>query len=275
VSEPFVKLQGLGNDFVVLDRRETGAPVTPEQARIWCDRHRGIGADGILSILRGTTGDARMRVTNADGSLAEMCGNGLRCVAKFLGDRDARAKHLAIETDAGLLRCELVRHQGAVTAVICEMGAPQLLAEEVPMRASGRFVRGELSVAGEVLRGTAVGMGNPHLVLFETDLARAAELGPALERHPMFPNRTNVEFVRQDQAGLEVVVWERGCGLTQACGTGACAAVVAGILEGKFTGGEEVSVRLPGGILGVRVATDLSQVWMRGEAVESFRGVLP
>lgn len=277
MGEPFIKLHGLGNDFVVLDRRATGVAPTPEQAIAWCDRHRGIGADGILTILPSKLGVAKMKVTNADGSLAEMCGNGLRCVAKVLGDLDRSAQELLIDTDAGPRRCTLVRSaDGKVSAVVAEMGAPIVEAAQVPVQSpEPRFVRGTLDVAGASVRGTAVSMGNPHFVLFDTDAARAPELGPSLEIHPRFPNRTNVEFVRQTPQGLEVVVWERGCGFTQACGTGACATVVAGILEGRLQAGEEIAVHLPGGPLGVRVAKDLSQVWMRGEAVEVFRGDLP
>ncbi|MBS2030572.1 MAG: diaminopimelate epimerase [Deltaproteobacteria bacterium] len=272
MGEAFTKLHGLGNDFIVLDRRATGEAPSAEVARALCDRHRGIGADGVLSILPGP----RMRVTNADGSIAEMCGNGLRCVAKFLGDVDPNLRELTIDTDAGPRRCELVRENGRVVAAIAEMGAPILEARALPMDApAGRFVQGMIDVDGlrEPLRGTAVSMGNPHLVLWDTPPERAAQLGPKLEVHPRFPNRTNVEFVRAGNP-LEVVVWERGCGLTQACGTGACATVVAGVLEGRLQAGEEIAVRLPGGVLGIRVAKDLSQVWMRGEVVEVFRGTL-
>ena len=206
-----------------------------------------------------------MRVTNADGSHAEMCGNGLRCVAKVLGDADPSARELAIDTDAGLRRCQLLREGGKVTAVIAEMGAPVLEA--------GR-ARVPVEVEGTRVQGTVVSMGNPHFVLWDTLPDHAAALGPQLEMHPRFPQRTNVEFVRAGSP-LEVVVWERGCGLTQACGTGACAVVVAGVVEGRLRAGEEIAVRLPGGLLGIRVAEDLSQVWMRGEVVEAFRGALP
>jgi len=276
MGEPFIKLHGLGNDFIVIDRRSSGEAPSADVARALCDRHRGIGADGVLSILPGN-GRARMRVTNADGSIAEMCGNGLRCVAKFLGDVDSNLRELTIDTDAGPRRCELVRENGRVVAAIAEMGAPILEPQKLPMDApAGRFVQGDIAVDGlrEPLRGTAVSMGNPHLVLWDTPPERAAELGPKLEVHPRFPNRTNVEFVRAGNP-VEVVVWERGCGLTQACGTGACATVVAGVLEGRLRAGEEIAVRLPGGVLGIRVAKDLSQVWMRGEVVEVFRGTLP
>jgi diaminopimelate epimerase len=156
--------------------------------------------------------------------------------------------------------------------VIADMGPPVLERPRVPMTGEGRFVKQPVELGGQRLLGTAVSMGNPHLVLFEAPLERAAELGPQLERHPLFPNRTNVELVAAQADGLHVVVWERGCGLTQACGTGACAVAVAGVLEGRLEAGREVRVWLPGGPLGIWVAPDLSSVRMRGEAVEVYRG---
>ncbi len=216
-----------------------------------------------------------MRVTNADGSLAEMCGNGLRCVAKFLGDQKVSLAAFDVETDAGLLHCDLFREHGKVVEVSVEMGAPILERERIPMRGEGRPVREVFEVEGARLSGTAVSMGNPHLVFFDGPMARAAELGARYEVHPLFPQRTNVEFVSVNADGVSVVVWERGCGLTEACGTGACAVVVAGVLEERWPAGTEVSVRLPGGKLLIQVARDLSGVRMRGEAVESFRGTLP
>jgi diaminopimelate epimerase len=273
MSERFWKLHGLGNDFIVIDRRAAGAAPSPSQAqaRAWCDRKRGIGAAGVLTLLPGDLGRVRMRVTNADGSLAEMCGNGLRCVARLVSDLEPGASAFAVDTDAGLRRVTVEGDQ-----VECEMGAPLLTPKQIPMAAAGeRFVQGEVTFGVERVRGTAVSMGNPHLVLWGAPAARAATWGPALEHHPLFPQRTNVEFVALRDGGLDVVVWERGCGLTEACGTGACASVVAGILEGRLPAGADVEVRLPGGTLRVRVAADLSQVWMRGQAVRVFEGDLP
>ncbi len=268
-------MHGLGNDFLVVDRREHGDVPTPEMARRWCDRHRGVGADGVLAITSGAEKRARMKVLNADGSIAEMCGNGLRCVAKHLGDLDPAIASIDIETDAGLRRCTLQRSgRGPVTEVAAEMGAPILERPQLGMLGEGRCVREPIVAGGVRLKGTAVSMGNPHLVLFDAPLERAGELGPLLERHPSFPQRTNVEFVSTQPDGLHVVVWERGVGLTQACGTGACAVAVAGVLEARVVAGHEVRVWLPGGALGVWVAPDFSAVRLRGEAVEVFRGEL-
>jgi diaminopimelate epimerase len=270
----FAKYHGLGNDFVLVDRRSSGEPVTSEQAIRLCDRRRGIGADGVLTILPAATGAARMRVTNADGSLAQMCGNGIRCVARYLAEEAGVAGEvLAIESDAGLRSCRLVRRRGKVAEVEVDMGAPELEASRIPVQAGpGRFVRQPIALPDETLQGTAVSMGNPHLVLFFVSPSAASKLGPLLERHPMFPERTNVEFARREGDGLSVAVWERGVGITAACGTGACAAMVAAVLEGLLPAGDERPVRLAGGTLHVRVTGDLSRVFMRGPAVRVFAG---
>ncbi len=272
--ERFFKYHGLGNDFVIVDRRGGGGPVAPEVGRALCDRRRGIGADGVLSLLSSDRAPARMHVTNADGSVAQMCGNGLRCAVKYLADEGGVAgDELAVETGAGVLACRLHRGPGGqVAEVTVDMGRPALAAEHLPSAAGGRFVAQPIEVGGAALLATAVSMGNPHLVVFDPDIARARELGPALERHPLFPERTNVEFARLSGDGLEVLVWERGCGITEACGTGACAALVAAVLEGRLPAGEERPVRLPGGTLRVRVLPDLSRVLMRGPAERVFSG---
>jgi diaminopimelate epimerase len=269
----FVKYQGLGNDFILVDRREGGEPVAPHQAIALCHRRLGVGADGVLTVLPSRLAAARMHVTNSDGSVAEMCGNGIRCVAKYLADEGLEGKKLEIETGSGVRACTLRRGPtGVVESVSVDMGRPELEAERIPMRAAGRFVRGPIELEGEHLFGTAVSMGNPHLVIFDLDPSRAARLGPLLERHPLFPSRTNVEMARVVGAGLEVAVWERGCGFTQACGTGACAAAVAAALEGRLAPGEEREVRLPGGVAQVRVEADLSRVFLRGPAMRVFTG---
>ncbi len=272
----FAKYHGLGNDFVVLDRRSGGSPVEPAQAIALCDRRRGVGADGVLTVLPSSSGVARMHVANADGSTAEMCGNGLRCVAKFLADEGGLSgDSLRIETGAGVLECGLLRGpDGKVAEVRVDMGRPELSAERIPMATAGRFVDRQLEVRGRAIRGTAVSMGNPHLVLFGPEREEAGELGPLLERHPLFPNRTNVEFVRLSPEGLDVLVWERGCGFTQACGTGACAALVAAVVEGRLPAGAELPVQLPGGLLHIQVLPDLSRVLMRGPAERVFGGEL-
>ena len=277
---PFVKLHGLGNDFLVIDARAGGRNVTPDEGRALCDRNRGVGGDGVLWLGPPEgAGVTQLIITNADGSLAEMCGNGIRCVAKYLADEGgAQGDVIDIETGAGLLACEVQRGVHGVETVRVAMGRPRLQRAEIPMLGGeGRCVEESLGVDGEALRITAVSMGNPHAITFEgADLARARVVGPKIEHHAMFPARTNVEFasVRSRQE-LDLVVWERGCGITQACGTGACATTVAAVLTERVDAGREVRVNLPGGPLFILVPQDLSQVYMRGPAERVFDGVLP
>jgi diaminopimelate epimerase len=291
---PFTKVQGLGNDFVVVDLRPgrpgSGAdmgpsPQDPAVVRAVCDRHFGIGADGVLAILPGVKGDARMRVLNADGSEAEMCGNGIRCVAKVLYETDPglRRPVLRIDTGAGLLECELEVAGSEVQSVAVEMGRPRYARDEIPLApgGSGRAVREPIEVLGQSLRFTAVSMGNPHAVIFVDDpsadlRALAERFGPTIEVSPGFPRRTNVELARVRPGGREIdlVVWERGVGITLACGTGACATVAAACLEERLPRGREVRVHLLGGPLEITVAPDDSGVRMRGPAVSVFRAEL-
>jgi diaminopimelate epimerase len=292
---PFTKVQGLGNDFVVVDLRggaRAGEPSPEEPAlvRKICDRHFGVGADGVLAILpplAGGAGDARMRVLNADGSEAEMCGNGIRCVAKVLYESDPALRRpvLKIDTGAGQLACELGGADGRVDSVTVEMGRPRFSRDEVPLApgGAGRATREAITSGGRTFRFTAVSMGNPHAVIFVDDAnddlrALAHQFGPALEVAAAFPRRTNVEFarVRRGAAGdeIDLVVWERGCGITLACGTGACATAVAAAVEERLPRGREIAVHLPGGTLGVTVAADESGVRMRGPATTVFRSEL-
>jgi diaminopimelate epimerase len=269
--EPFFKYHGLGNDFVVLDRRASGRDIDAEMARRLCDRHFGLGADGVLTILPEPGAAARMVVHNADGSVAQMCGNGLRCVVKHLAERQGnQPPSLVIATGAGLLRSDIDWRDGKVHSVTVAMGPALLEAPHLP--GGGPFVQEEL----DGLKGTAVSMGNPHLVLLDTPPSQAARLGPGLERHPSFPERTNVEFVEpRREGGLRVSVWERGVGLTLACGTGACAAVTAAAMAGIAPFDAWVPVELPGGVLEIKVAKDRSQAWLRGPVAFVFEGVLP
>jgi diaminopimelate epimerase len=281
------KYHGLGNDFVVADLRggePTGGPSIQDPAvvRAVCDRHTGVGADGVLAILPASSdaADATMRVLNADGSEAEMCGNGIRCVVKYLWDRDPALKRdrLNLDTGAGPLRCDVRAEGGEAALVSVDMGRPRLTRGEIPMTgpASERCVAVPLAVGGRELAVTAVSMGNPHAVSFVPEsgaalLALARELGPALERHEWFPRKTNVEFAHVHAPDrLELVVWERGCGITQACGTGACATAVAACLGGRAQPGSEIAVALPGGTLWIDVAPDLSRVKMTGPARHVF-----
>jgi diaminopimelate epimerase len=266
----FFKYHGLGNDFVVLDRRASGSDIDPATTRALCDRHFGVGADGVLTILPSSRGVGRMVVHNADGSIAEMCGNGLRCVAKYLADGDAsHPQQLTVETGAGPLSCELEWGALGVEGITVAMGPARLESPALP--SGGPFVG--RPIGGQV--GTAFSMGNPHLVLLGSPHAAAARIGAELERHPLFPQRTNVEFVQPMDGGLDVVVWERGVGLTLACGTGACAAVVASALAELSPFDAWVPVRLPGGRLTIKVAADRSQVWLRGPAQRVFEGLWP
>ena len=273
--ERIFKYHGLGNDFVVLDRRQTGVDIDAELSRWLCDRRRGIGADGVLALLPSAAGLARMVVHNADGSIAEMCGNGLRCAVKYLVDHSGtRPERLLVETGAGVLSCVPGYGEGGVTEVDVSMGPARLVAPNLPSGATGQpFLNAPLP-GHPGLRGSAVSMGNPHLVLLDRPLEEAEHLGPPLERHPSFPDRTNVEFVRVDPDGLTVVVWERGCGLTQACGTGACATATAAVLSRRLPADTWLRVTLPGGDLRIRVPSDLSDIRLRGPVAFVFEAVV-
>jgi diaminopimelate epimerase len=254
----FSKYHGLGNDFVLVE----GPLMGPERARRVCDRHRGIGADGVVTILppRNAGSAAAMHIYNADGSVPEMCGNAVRCLARHLAETRGLAGRIRIDTDAGTKECTLHRDAGgAIEAVSVEMG---------PARHEGEQ---DLAVGGERLRAVRVSMGNPHAVIFdEPTRARAGSIGPQIER--MVPGGVNVGFARAGARGIDLVVWERGAGLTDACGTGACAATVAAVRRGDVRPGEAVEVRLPGGALEVTVTADLARVTMRGPAEKVFDG---
>ena len=254
----FVKYHGLGNDFVVVD----GPLMDAARAARLCDRHRGLGADGVLTLLPPRTpgAAATMHIHNADGSVALMCGNGIRCVARHLAETRGLSGPLTIDTDSGPRACTVHRGPGGeVEAVSVEMGPARLLGEQL------------FTVGGEKLRAVRVDMGNPHAVLFdEPTVPRAARVGPAIERQ--VPGGVNVGFVRPWPGGLDLVVWERGCGVTDACGTGACAAAVASVQAGTIPAGQPVEVRLPGGAHTITVWPDLSRVTMRGPAERVFQG---
>ncbi len=265
MGRPFAKYEGLGNDFVVLgaaDERELGEA----RARELCDRRRGIGADGILLILppRDRSCVARMKVMNADGSVPEMCGNGLRCVALHV----ARARRMAsgelrFDTDAGPRACEIDDAEGRGMVTV-DMGI---------VRAEGSR---ELEIAGERVEVWLADAGNPHaIVLGDASRARAEALGPSIERHPSFPRGTNVELARIDAAAssIDLVVWERGVGITLACGTGACATVAVACARGLLPFDRATTVNLPGGALEITIAKD-GRCTMRGPARHVFAGQL-
>ena len=274
MGERFFKYHGLGNDFVVLDLRDGRPDLSAEQSRALCDRRRGIGADGVLSLLPSSQAFARMVVHNADGSIAEMCGNGLRCAVKYLLDH-AREKveRLAVETGAGVLEAKVGYEAGEVREIELEMGEARFLAPNLPSADGEPRIDARVPDAPE-WRGTAVSMGNPHLVLFEAPASLAETLGPRLEHARGFSQRTNVEFARVHEGRIDVVVWERGCGLTQACGTGACATAAAAVRTARARAGEWLTVGLPGGDLRIRVEEDW-RVKLRGDARFVYEGVVP
>ena len=280
---PFVKMQGLGNDFIVIDdigkvqaigRRPE---VTPELARKICDRRFGVGADQVLWLrpAHSREMDARMEILNADGSIAEMCGNGIRAIGLYLAKHGPIPNRViySIETLAGIKTVQI--HGDEVTV---DMGAPKLAGgfESTVSGPGSNVWRGpgeKLEVAGRVLEFFEVDMGNPHAVVFVEDVAAVAleEIGPKFEVHSRFPARTNVEFVQvlgPDQ--IRVRVWERGAGVTLACGTGACASAVAALATGRVQG--EVKVDLPGGQLKIVWPGPAQSVVMAGPAAEVFRG---
>lgn len=288
----FSKYHGLGNDFLVVDLRAVSASdrelvQEPQVARALCDRQFGVGGDGVLAILPAQHGgDARMRVINADGSEAEMCGNGIRCVVRHLHERDqtlAAKARLVIETGAGPLGCEITEDAGGEPSITVDMGRPRLTRGELPMVGpeGERVLETTLpDLPGYQGTFTGVSMGNPHIISFVAEPATnlrelATSIGPTVEHHASFPRRTNVELAHlRSPTEIDLVVWERGCGITLACGTGACATAVAACLTGKSRAGEEILVHLLGGDLTITVAADLSTVWMRGPATFVFDAVI-
>jgi len=270
----FTKMQGLGNDFVVIDAVRQPVDLSPEQIRHIADRRYGVGCDQVLlaTPARRSQADFRYLIFNPDGSQAEHCGNGVRCLARFLDDHglvSAGRHELVIETVNGLSRVRLC-DDGPVTV---DMGAPVLEPPQIPFRAPARAREYELEVAGQVVRLGAVSMGNPHAVLRvdDVDSAPVETLGPAIEAHHRFPRRVNVGFLQVvTPAHARLRVYERGAGETLACGTGACAAVVSGRLRGWLD--EAVDVDLPGGRLVIHWAGEGEHVWMTGPAETVFEG---
>ncbi len=271
---PFTKMHGCGNDYVVVDATAHTVDDPAALAATVNDRRLGIGGDGLLLATASDGADVRMRMFNPDGSEAEMCGNGLRCLAQFAAARGLVPDpgRMTVETGAGPLEVVVA---GAHWTV--DMGAPRLDRAEIPMDGpSGHVVDEAIDVAGETYRITAVSMGNPHAVLFvdDVDAIDLAALGPALETHPAFPNRTNVEIVQVEARDrVQQRTWERGAGETLACGTGACAVAVAGVL-GERTD-RDVTVALRGGELGIRWDANSDRVFMTGPAVQVFEGEWP
>ena len=276
---PFTKMHGAGNDYIFVDCIQNSAPERPsELARRISDRRFGVGGDGLILILPSDCAEARMRMFNADGSEAEMCGNGIRCLAKYVYERGISSNpHPTIETGRGPLALDLLVEEGRVERVIVDMGAPILGADDIPTRLGADLVvDAELTVADRTLRATSVSMGNPHCVIY---LERASDewvlgVGPMIERDAHFPEGANVEFV-EVQSPSEVFqrTWERGSGETWACGTGACAVCVAGVLTGRTE--RRILVHLRGGDLEVEWDQEAGHVFMTGPAEEVYSGTWP
>jgi diaminopimelate epimerase len=273
----FVKMHGIGNDYVYVDCFRDIVKEPEKLAAQISDRHFGVGADGLILIMPSDKADARMRMFNADGSEAQMCGNGIRCLAKYVYDSGiSRNTELTVDTLAGVLHLQLFSSNGRVEKVRVNMGMPRLCRQEIPMLGEGDRVLGEqLTAESREFTVTCVSMGNPHCVIYVDDVAKfpVTHYGPLLERHAQFPQRTNVEWVEWlNRQEIRQRTWERGSGETLACGTGACAAVVASVLNGKTD--RTVTVHLLGGDLEIEWAED-NHVYMSGPAVEVFRGDWP
>ncbi|HZR82493.1 MAG TPA: diaminopimelate epimerase [Candidatus Binatia bacterium] len=274
---PFTKMHGIGNDYVYVNAFETQVPDPPRIARLVSPRRTAIGSDGLILIAPSRVADVRMEMYNADGSRGEMCGNGIRCVAKYAWDHGlARKNPMAIETDCGIKTVVLEVVGGRAEHATVDMGAPTLAPDAIPVAARERLVDAPVEIAGEHLRVTCVSMGNPHCVLFvpSVDDAPVTTLGPRIERDPLFPKRANVEFVELLGAApcerLRMRVWERGSGETAACGTGACAVAVAAALTGRA--GRRVAIDLVGGRLELEWRESDDHVYMSGPAAEVFSG---
>lgn len=271
----FTKMQGLGNDYVYVDCTKKKLENASEVAVKVSDRHFGIGSDGLILINASNVADFEMEMYNADGSRGEMCGNGIRCVAKYVYDYGLTDQtHISVETLGGIKYLDLTVEEGRVRQVRVDMGRPMLCPAEIPVIANGESVIDmPIEVDGTEYRMTAVGMGNPHTVVFmeDVDELEIERIGPKFEHHPCFPNRVNTEFVKVlDQNTVKMRVWERGSGETLACGTGACAVAVACILNGLTE--NEVTVQLLGGDLLIEWDREADKVYMTGPAEVVFDG---
>lgn len=271
----FTKMQGLGNDYIYFNCFNQTIYEPIDLAIFASDRHFGVGGDGIILILPSEVADAKMRIFNADGSEGMMCGNGIRCVAKYLFDNKmVSTKHLTIETLSGIKKLEVEAVNDIVVRVKVDMGAPILEGKLIPVTIDKpQIVNEPIDIDGVEFKITCVSMGNPHCVIFVDDVATLplAKIGMRFECAPYFPERVNTEFVEVvDDHTIKMRVWERGSGETLACGTGACASAVAGVLNGILKRNEEITVKLRGGDLAIIVAEDT--VYMTGTAEKVFEG---
>ena len=273
---PFVKMHGIGNDYVYVDCFAHRVADPAALARRVSPRRTGIGSDGLILICPSDRADCRMEMYNADGSRGEMCGNGIRCVGKYVAEHGlSTANPLRVDTDCGIKVLQLETRGGIVERVTVDMDAPILDGPRIPVAAEGRIIDAPLEVDGQTYRVTCVSMGNPHCVVFVPDVENLdlERLGPQFEHHRFFPRRVNTEFIRVDgPRRLRMRVWERGSGETAACGTGACAALVAAVLTGRAE--RRATLALNGGELDIEWRAGDDHVYMTGPAEEAFRGTL-
>ena len=273
----FTKMHGLGNDYVCINCFRERVADPSGFARTLCDRHYGIGADGLILICPSKVSDFKMEIYNSDGSVAGMCGNGIRCLGKYVYDYRLTGKEtLSIETKSGIRNMHLHIQDGKACGAMVDMGVPRLNAHSIPILSEKDLVINDpIEVQKKNYRMTGISMGNPHAVIFSEEINGISleETGRELEFHPRFPERANIEFCHVTARDrMEIRVWERGVGETLACGTGACAAVVASVLNDLTD--EEVIVKLLGGELSVRWDRKVNHVFLEGPAVKVFDGVL-
>jgi len=270
----FTKMHGLGNDFILFDHIGKSGIEFSRLANNLCDRHQGIGADGILLVEDSLVADIKMRVINADGSEAEMCGNGIRCFAKYVYERGIVKKEtITVETMAGIIEPEILLKNGHIESVRVNMGKPKFNRADIPMLGEGsEVVNGKIELEGEILYITSLLMGVPHTMVFveNANNAPVTTLGPCIEKHPLFPKKTNVNFVEViNESEVKVRTWERGAGATLACGTGSCASVIASHLSGRTK--RMANVQLALGSLNIDWRDD-GTVYMTGPAEFVFEG---
>ena len=273
----FTKMQGLGNDYIYVNCLEETVPDPSGTARKISDRHFGVGSDGLVLILPDEQADFRMRMFNSDGSEAEMCGNAARCVGKYIHDRGlSDAEEIRLMTGAGLKILQLKIRDRKTESVRVDMGEPILEAERIPTTLTGlQVINTPVEALGETYSATCVSMGNPHAVIFVEDAENfdVHGVGAVIENYPLFPRKTNVEFVTvEDREHLRMRVWERGAGETLACGTGACATLVAAVLNGVSE--RKATLRLNGGLLTVEWDPETNHVFQEGPAEFVFDGVI-
>ena len=275
----FVKMHGLGNDFVFIEDKTGQDKDYTALARAMCNRHTGIGADGLIVIVDSRVADVRMRIINSDGSEAEMCGNGIRCFAKYVYDSGIiEKKQFTVETPAGIMEPEItVGADNKAELITINMGRPSFNRSEIPMEGTdGRVLNEDLCVNGANWKITSLLMGVPHTVTYvdDVDTVDIEKIGPLFEKHEAFPKHTNINFAQQmDDRTVKVRTWERGAGATLACGTGSCSVAVASFLNGRT--GREVDIQLPLGTLHIEYREEDGNVYMTGPAAVSFTGTWP